>query len=90
MEHFWRAWNEFKYLLNHGHIYLKRYRVLAIVLISYFIWQTHDLIEWYKLNYQVMQDWQNAPIIGMIITFAGILKLALDNTTHRNNDDDTL
>ena len=72
MENFWKAWEEIKYLLNRGHIYLKRYRVLSISIVIFFMWQTHDLIVWYKEHYKEMQDWQNAPIIGLIVTFAGI------------------
>ena len=79
-----------KKILDVGHIYLKKYRVLSMTLIFYFIWQTYDLIEWYKDHFKEFEDWQNAPIIGMIITFAGILKLALDNTTHPNNDSDSV
>lgn len=79
-----------KKLLDTGHIYLKKYRVLPMILIFYFIWQTYDLVQWYKEHFEDFEDWQNAPIIGMILAFVGVLKLTLDNITHPNNDSDSV
>lgn len=61
------------------HVHLQRYKVIAVGIIAYFIYATHDLIEWYKANFESLQDWQNAPVIGLITALVAALKFALEH-----------
>lgn len=66
-------------LLNTGHIYLQRYKVIAVGIILFLTWQTHDLTEWYKLHHDSLREWQNAPVIGLITGYVAALKFALEH-----------
>ncbi len=71
--------------LELGHTLLKKYRVIAILIILFFAFQTEVLTTWYMENYAKLEDWQNAPVIGLITAYIGALKFALD---HILNDSD--
>ena len=73
--------------LDQIHIYLKKYRVISILIIFFFAWQCHELTEWYKANFATMTDWQNAPVIGLITAYVGALKFALDHILKDNDED---
>ena len=76
---------QFKSLLDTGHIYLKKYRVIAISIVLFFMWQTYVLTEWYMEHFNELKEWQNVPVVGLIGGYVTALKFALE---HILADDD--
>lgn len=72
---------------TNGHVYLQRYRVIAVVIVGFFIYQTYDLTMWYKLHFHELKEWQNAPIVGLITGYVAALKYALSHITTRGPHD---
>lgn len=68
-----------KSLLDTGHIYLKEYRVIAITIVLFFMIETAILTAWYMENFEKLEDWQNAPVVGLILSYMQALKMALDH-----------
>ena len=66
-------------VLDKAHVYLKKYRLVAILIIIFFAYECRHLTEWYMQHYQELKDWQNAPVIGLIGTYVTALKFALDH-----------
>ncbi len=66
-------------VLDKGHIYLKQYRVIAITIVIFFMFQTLVLTEWYIENYYKLKEWQNAPVVGLILAYVTALKFALEH-----------
>jgi hypothetical protein len=66
-------------LLDKGHIYLKEYRIIAITIVFFFMWQTYVLTEWYMEHFIKLKDWQNAPVVGLIGGYVTALKFALEH-----------
>lgn len=66
-------------ILDAGHVYLKKYRVISMLIIGFFAYQCYDLTAWYKIHYSTMQDWQNAPVIGLITAYVAALKFGLNH-----------
>jgi uncharacterized membrane protein len=73
--------------LARGHVYLQRYRVIAVAIVGFFIYQTYDLTMWYKLNFHDLNEWQNAPIVGLITGYVAALKYALSHITEKGPHD---
>lgn len=76
-------------ILEKGHTLLKKYRVIAILIIFFFAYQTEVLTSWYMENYGKLQDWQNAPVIGLITAYIGALKFALDHILKDSDEADS-
>lgn len=76
-----------KKLLDTGHIYLKKYRVIAIIIVFFFMYQTEVLTEWYMNNSGKLREWQNAPVIGLIGGYVAALKFALTHILDIHKDD---
>jgi len=81
-------------LMDKGHVYLHKYKLIAIFIVFFFAWQCHELTQWYYINYYELKDWQNAPVIGIILSYIAALKLALshildENYREDNNNDST-
>lgn len=72
-------------VLNNGHTYLKRYKVIAIIIIGFCMWQSHELAQWYMSDIDKIKDWQNASILGLIASYVAILKFALEHILHPDN-----
>ena len=75
-----------KKLLDNGHIYLKRYKVVSIFIVIFFAWQCYELTEWYKKNFEDLKEWQNAPVIGIILSYIAALKFALEHILEPDKD----
>lgn len=70
-----------------GHIYLQRYKVIAVCIIAFFAYQTYDLTSWYKIHFGTMQDWQNAPVVGLITGYVAALKFSLEHILQHGPED---
>ena len=68
-----------KKLLDEGHVYLKKYRVIAIIIVLFFMIQTYILTEWYMEHFNELKEWQNVPVIGLIGGYVTALKFALEH-----------
>lgn len=67
------------YLLERGHIYLQRYKVIAVGIIFFIGYEAHRLGSWYMDNAGTLQEWQNAPILGLVAGNMAALKFALEH-----------
>lgn len=70
---------DIKLILDNGHLYLKRYRVIAISIVLFFMLQTYILTEWYMSNFDKLKEWQNVPVVGLIGGYVTALKFALEH-----------
>lgn len=68
-----------KTLLDQGHLYLKRYRIIAVSIVMFFMIQTYILTGWYMANFSLLTEWQNAPVVGLIGGYVTALKFALEH-----------
>lgn len=73
-------------ILDKGHIYLKKYKIIAVFIILFSSWQCYDLTEWYKLHFHSLKDWQNVALVGMISGYVAVLKFALEHILAPHND----
>jgi len=73
-------------ILDKGHIYLKKYKVIAVFIILFSSWQCYELTEWWKINYINMKDWQNATPLGIITGYVALLKFSLEHILAPHND----
>lgn len=76
-----------KWSLDNGHVYLRKYKVIAIAIIMYLGYESHGLIEWYKENFWELEEWQNVAIGGIILALLGALKFALEHILAEDNKD---
>lgn len=74
-------------IIEKAHVYLKKYRVIAIFIVFFFAWQTHSLTTWYMDNFIFLKDWQNAPVVGLIGGYVTALKFALEHILNDNAAD---
>jgi hypothetical protein len=79
--------NDLKLILDNGHIYLKKYRVIAIFIVSFFAWQCWELTTWYMGIYKELKEWQNAPVIGLVAGYVTALKFALEHILEDNDEE---
>lgn len=73
-------------LIQNGHVYLQKYKVIAVTIIAFFGYQTHALTIWYQTHYTELQDWQNAPVVGLITAYIAALKFALEHILVKSDD----
>lgn len=71
-----------------AHIYLQRYKVIAVGIILFFAWQSYYLTTWYTGHFMQLSDWQNAPVIGLITAYVAALKFALEHILKRYPTED--
>ena len=71
-------------VLDKGHVYLHQYKVIAIIIITFVMWQCHILTLFYMENFSDMQDWQNIALVGLIGSYVTILKFCLDHILKPN------
>lgn len=70
------------------HLFLKRFRVLAVSIILFFAVLTWDMWDWYQFNHKELTI-ESAGVFGSIILLAGgALKFALQNIMGRHESDD--
>jgi len=77
-------------ILDAGHLYLKKYRIIAIIIVGFFMWQCYELTEWYMKIYKDLKEWQNAPVIGLVAGYVTALKFALEHILKDSDENDTL
>ena len=75
-------------ILDHSHLYLKRYRVVEIIVIAFFLYLAWNQWEYYKSNQSEMLEWSLAGFISMNAATIGALKYALDSINKRHEKDD--
>lgn len=73
-------------IIEQGHVYLKKYRVIAITIVLFFMVQTYILTEWYMDHYSELKEWQNAPVVGLIGGYVTALKFALEHILADKDD----
>lgn len=78
----------FLYILNHAHLYLKRYRVIEVVIIGFFVWLAHEQWLFYESRHQELKEWALAGFISMNGTVVGAIMTALKSINTRHEMDD--
>lgn len=76
------------YVLEHGHIYLKRYRIIQILIILFFMWMAYKQWNFYEDKHMGLKEWMLAGFISMNAATIGALKYALDSINTRHSADD--
>jgi hypothetical protein len=72
------------------HVWLVRYRVLAVGVVFFSVWLTHDTWTFYKMHFEKMTGFDGNTGVGLfLLTAVGLLKFALDNVAkkHEGHDD---
>lgn len=68
------------------HVRLRQYRVLAVTITAFFMWQSYDLWLWWKVHFHDLKEWQNATLCALQLANVGALKFALEHILDERND----
>ena len=60
------------------HVILRRFKIIPIVVLVFFMVLTWEMTEWYQGVALQLQDWQVAPIFGYLGVLIGAIKFGLD------------
>ena len=82
------AYQDLKFFLSELHFVLVRFRVISVIVIAFFLWQTHDLIQFMKENHKELTA-EGFAGFGAILTLLGTsLKMAYTNivSVHKGHE----
>ena len=68
------------------HARLRQYRVIAVAITGFFMWQLWELQQWIFAHHKEIQDWLNATLGALQLAYVGALKYALEHILDERND----
>ena len=77
-----------KYIIDNAHVYLKRYRVMEVIIILFFLWLAYEEWVFFRDRHSDLKEWALAGFISLNAATIGALKYALDSKNKRHEADD--
>ncbi len=77
-----------EWLADNLHIYLKRYKVIQVIIIFFFMWLGWEQWEYYKVNQSLMKEWALAGFVSMNATTLAAIQVSLKSINTRHEADD--
>lgn len=74
--------------INNAHIWLKRYRVIEVLIITFFVWLAYQQWVFYENRHAELVEWALAGFISMNGTVIGAIMTALKSINTRHEADD--
>ena len=70
------------------HTILKKFKVIQIVVLIFFLYLTWDMTEFYKSVALELKDWQVSPIFAYLTALIGVIKYCFESISKREDDND--
>lgn len=60
------------------HVFLRQFRVIAVILTAFFMYLTWDMWEWFQMNHDELKEWTVAGFSSLVLLAAGTVKWSLE------------